>query len=613
MRFAAALSHDARMKDLHEERLALLRSALRAKGLAAYLVPMADEYGSEYVPASDRRVEFLSGFTGSSGNIVVTADKAAFFTDSRYTLQAERQLRADLFFVFDTAALSETDWLRANLKRGDRIGYDPKLHSARGVLRLREALAETGAEAVPSEGGNPIDGIWTDRPAPPLSKAFAHDIRWAGKDSSEKRREITAQMDKERLDAAIVSDPASVAWLLNVRGGDLPHTPLPLSRAILRRDGSVAWFIDARKLEGGDVALDSAVTPLPPEAFSAELRKLGEAKARVRVDMSEISAAALSALEQAGAMVDNGLDVCSLPKARKNAVELAGMRAAHVRDGAALTRCLAWIDAETSNGKSAITETDVAKRLEEFRAANPEYRGASFDTIAGSGPNGAIVHYRATPQTDAQLLRGSLFLLDSGGQYPDGTTDVTRTVSIGAPALEMRENFTRVLKGHIALASVKFPEGASGADLDALARRPLWEAGLDYGHGTGHGVGCYSGVHEGPQAISRRSDAPLQTGMVLSNEPGFYKSGGYGIRIENLQEVVDMPDLAAAMGRKFLGFSPLTMVPIDKRLVEPKLLDDAEIRWLDAYHAKVKAALSPLLSDDPSVARWLENATAALK
>lgn len=586
-------------------RISALRAEIARHGYAGFLAPMADEYQSEYVPASARRIEFLSGFTGSSGFIAVLKDKAAFFTDGRYTLQAAAQVPVPLFSIHDSADKAPADWLAENLGAGAKLAFDPWLHTDDGVQRLKKSLAKCGAELVPAER-NLVDAVWADRPAPPAEPIYAYDLAYAGQSSADKRAKIAGELQKNKLGAAVITDTASVAWLLNVRGNDVPNTPLPLSFAIIDDAGKVSWFVDPKKPARELAAhLGSDITQKNPEDFAAALDQLAASGKTVRIDPAESAHWIVERLRKANAKLDLGEDPSVLPRACKNAVELDGMRSAHRRDGAALTSFFAWLDKQPLG---EITEMDAEARLAEFRAANNLYRGPSFDTIAGAGEHGAIVHYRATKASNGKLLPGQMFLLDSGGQYLDGTTDVTRTTVLGKPTDEMRDNFTRVLKGHIALASICFPEGTTGADLDVLARQHLWAAGLDFNHGTGHGVGSYLGVHEGPQAISKRNKTPLKPGMVVSNEPGYYKAGHYGIRIENLQTVVERPDLSAE--RKMLGFEPLTLVPIDKNLVNAKLMTQAERDWLDAYHASVYKALFPLTGDESRP--WLTKATGIL-
>jgi Xaa-Pro aminopeptidase len=591
----------------YASRLQALRTEIKRLALDGFLVPMADEYQSEVVPACARRLAFLSGFTGSSGLIIVMADKAVFFTDGRYTLQASQQVSTKLFTLYDSTQKTPGDWLKENAKAGLKIGFDPWLHTVDAIERHRKLLANTGAALTPVES-NPVDAIWTDRPSPPVGKIRAYDLRYAGVSAAKKRASLAEELKNQKIDAVVITDPASIAWLLNVRGDDVPHAPLPLSRAILRSDGRVEWFVDPRKLtQGLEVHLGEAVTCSDMDTFPAALKRLGEARVHVRIDPSEAPYEVLDILQAAAAPLDRGINPCALPKACKNLTELEGMRAAHRRDGAALVKFLSWLDKNAPCSK--LTEMVAAEKLEEFRASNNLYRGTSFETIAGAGPNGAIVHYRVTHETNRVLEPDTLFLLDSGGQYVDGTTDVTRTIAIGEPTQEMRDRFTRVLKGHIALASIRFPAGTTGVELDVLARQYLWAQGLDYNHGTGHGVGSYLSVHEGPQSISHRGHAELKPGMVLSNEPGYYKPDHYGIRIENLQAVVEAFEIGGASA-KMLGFEPLTLVPIDKRLIVMDMLTGAERDWLNAYHARTHEALRPQV--DEATEKWLKAATEAL-
>ena len=585
-------------------RLAALRTEISAAQVDGFLVPMADEYQSEYVPPCAQRVAFLSGFTGSAGSIVVLKDKAGFFTDSRYTLQAAQQVPLDLFEVFDTMDKSPLLWLEENIVKGMKIAYDPWLHTTDGAERLKKALVKGGDEAI-AVPKNLVDVVWQDRPSVPCEPVHPHEMIYAGKSSADKRQEMAALLRKRNLSALIVSDPTSIAWLLNVRGGDVANTPLPLSRAILNEDGTVQWFIEARKVtEGLEAHLGAQVVLLSPHDFPHALDSLAQKDKAVLLDPAQASIWITDRLRAAKAKIEFGEDPSELPRAIKNTVELDGIRAAHRRDGAALARFFAWLDQHWL--ADHLTELDAEQKLASFRESNNNYRGPSFDTIAGAGEHGAIVHYRATHASNASLSPGQLFLLDSGGQYLDGTTDVTRTIALGMPSPEMRERFTRVLKGHIALAAIRFPEGTTGAELDVLARQYLWEVGLDYGHGTGHGVGCYLGVHEGPQSISKRSKVPLVPGMVVSNEPGYYKAGHYGIRIENLQTVIETVGPAGGE-RKMLGFETLTLIPIDRKLIDTSLLTDSEIKWINAYHARVKQVLRPMI--DESTAVWLEAAT----
>jgi Xaa-Pro aminopeptidase len=589
------------------ERLKSLRNELAKAGLDGFLVPMADEYQSEYVPPSARRIEFLSGFTGSAGFIAVLKDKAGFFTDGRYTLQASQQLPVGLFTLYDSADKAPSDWLGENIGKGAKIGYDPWLHTADQITRFKKAADKAGAVLTPVDR-NPLDIIWRDRPAPPAGPIYPHDIVYAGKSADIKRAEIASELKRKSLGAAVLTDTTSIAWLLNVRGSDVPNAPLPLSFAIIRDDGRVKWFVDPRKLTDGLVKhLGPDVAIEKPEKFAAMLDALAKTGSAIRIDPAETASWIIERVKAANGKLDLGDDPCALSKACKNATELTGMRESHKRDGAALVKFFAWLDNNLASNE--ITEISASEKLAEFRGSNNLYRSPSFDTISGAGSHGAIVHYKATPVTNRRLEAGQLYLLDSGGQYLDGTTDVTRTISLGAPTPEMRDRFTRVLKGHIALAAVRFPEGTAGAELDALARQYLWGAGCDYSHGTGHGVGYYLNVHEGPQGISKRSHVALKPGMIVSNEPGYYKAGAYGIRIENLQVVTEAAEIPGG-DKKMLGFETLTMAPIDRRLIETSLLTQPECDWLNAYHARVRKALTPMV--DKAAAEWLEAATAGV-
>lgn len=588
----------------HAARLAAVREHVRRLGVDAFVVPRADEHQGEYVPAHAMRLAWLSGFTGSAGAAVVTADQAVMFVDGRYTLQVRQEVAETLFAYEHLIQNPPAAWLGAHLGRGRRVGFDPWLHTPDGVKELRAAVEAAGSETVALDT-NPVDAAWSDQPAPPVSPVIVHDLAHAGQASSEKRAAIAESLRKAHLDAAVISAPDAVAWLLNVRGGDVECTPLPLSFALIEADGAATWFVDARKVDDevrrhvGDVRI------APREALLDALD--GLSGKRVRVDSATAPYAVFARLEKAGATVLPGLDPCALPKACKNAVELEGTRAAHRRDGAAVTRFLAWVSREALSG--TLGEIAASDRLEAFRRESPHFRDLSFNSISGAGANGAIVHYRATPQTERTLTPGEIYLIDSGAQYPDGTTDITRTLAIGTPPREAAERFTLVLKGHIALATAVFPVGTGGIQLDALARRPLWERGLDYDHGTGHGVGSFLAVHEGPQRIAKQgSTVPLAPGMICSNEPGYYKTGAYGIRIENL---VAVREVTIAGGEvSMLGFETLTLAPIDRALVVADMLTDAERAWLNDYHARVRTEIGPLV--DTETRAWLETATAPI-
>ena len=590
------------------DRLRDLRAELGRRGLDGFLVPMADEYQNEYVPPRAKRIAWLTGFTGSAGLVVVLAERAAVFTDGRYTLQVADQVDGDLYDLRHITEAPPTDWIGEHLPAGAKLGYDPWLFTADGVRRFAEAAEKAGGTLTPVDG-NPIDVIWTDQPPVPMAPVVPHDIAYAGQPSAEKRAQLAEQLRKDGIDAAVITASDSIAWLLNVRGDDVSHTPLPLSLAVLHADAQVDFFLDAvKRSEGLDAHLGNEVAIQAPDSFGAALDKLGQDGKTVLADPAVSANWVFDRLDKAGAKIVRRADPCQLPKACKNETELNGTRAAHRRDGAAVTRFLHWLDENAAGGK--IDEISAADHLAGLRAENDLFRDLSFDTISGAGPNGAIVHYRVTPESNRKLEPGTLYLVDSGAQYLDGTTDITRTIAIGEPTAEMRERFTLVLKGHIAIATCRFPEGTTGSQIDVLARHALWQAGIDFDHGTGHGVGSYLGVHEGPQRVSKVGNTvALKPGMIVSNEPGYYKTDGYGIRIENLVAVVaadDMPDAE----RPMLRFETLTFAPIDLNLVEPALLRADEKAWLNAYHAEVRARIAPQI--DAAGQAWLKKATRAI-
>ena len=590
-------------------RLGALRAELARRGLDGFVVPLSDEHQGEYVARRAQRLAWLTGFTGSAGLAIVLSERAAIFVDGRYTLQAAAQVDGTLYEHRHITEAPADAWLKGQLTEGAALGYDPRLHGARERDRLAVPCRAAGARLVACED-NPIDALWVDQPPAPLGPIAPHPARFAGQDAGGKRQAIAGRLADAEAHAAVLSAPDSIAWLLNLRGADVANSPLPHSFAIVHEDAGVDWFVDSRKLLPEVLAhLGNAVRVRAPEALAGVLDGLAGVGKAVLVDEAATPVWMVDRLREGGAGVIRGADPCALPKACKNAVELAGIRAAHRRDGAALTRFLAWLAAAPPG---SVTELDAVARLAAMREGGEHYRGPSFDTISGAGPNGAIVHYRVTADSNRTLEPGTLYLVDSGGQYLDGTTDVTRTVAIGTPEPEHRDRFTRVLRGHIALAVARFPRGTTGAQLDSLARQFLWQAGLDYDHGTGHGVGAYLNVHEGPQRISRMgSAAALAPGMVVSNEPGYYRTGAYGIRIENLVAVTAAGAAAGGDG-DFLGFETLTLAPIDRALVDPAMLTAAERAWLDAYHARVAETLVPLLADDTATLAWLRTATAPL-
>ncbi len=585
----------------------LIRQAMRAQGLDGFLVPHEDEHQNEYLPAANDRLAWATGFTGSAGAAVILKDRAAVFVDGRYALQVRDQVDGALFEVRDLIEGGVPAYLESAASAGQTIGYDPRLHSPEALDRLRMAANKAGAALKPVTI-NPLDQAWGEaRPPQPTAQVVPHPLAFSGEPSVDKRLRVGAGLKDSGAEAAVLTAPASIAWLFNVRGGDVIRSPLPLGQAILDADGSARLFLDPVKVSPELLSwLGNGVRLEAPEALAAALAELKGR--RVLVDPGQSSAWYFEALKDAGAVVVRGADPCALPRACKNAVEIEGARQAHIRDGAALTRFLHWTATEAQD--SLPDEVEVVRKLEGFRADTGALKDLSFDTIAGAASNGAVVHYRPTHRLNKRTEAGSLLLVDSGAQYLDGTTDVTRTVAIGEPSAEMRQRFTLVLKGHLALARVRFPAGTTGSALDVLARAALWSAGLDYDHGTGHGVGSYLGVHEGPQRIAKSPNAvALLPGMILSNEPGYYKEGAYGIRIENLQVVTPASPIPGGE-RPMLGFETLTLAPIDRRLVDTVLMTAVEIAQLDAYHARVLAVVGAKLDGD--VRAWLEQACAPL-
>ncbi|QIK79001.1 aminopeptidase P family protein [Sphingomonas piscis] len=594
----------------YADRLAALRAQLRADGLHGFVVPLTDEHMSEYVGTYAQRLAWLTGFEGSAGSAAVLPEEAAIFVDGRYTLQVRSQVDGAHWSYQSVPETSISEWLKDHAPQGARIGYDPWLHSRDWVKRAREALATRGAQLI-AVGQNPIDKIWSDRPEASKARLVTHPDRYAGKTSAEKRADIADWLSSKGADAAVLSALDSIAWAFNVRGADVARTPVALAFALVHADGTADLFIAPEKVDE-DVRrhLGNVVRLHDRSEFETALGALSGKT--IAVDAERAVAAIFDALEEAGAKIIAVRDPTVLPKALKNAAEIAGHRDAQVRDGAAIARFLKWVEEEAVGGD--LDELTASDRLEALRREDLDLRDLSFDSISGAGPNGAIVHYRSSEKTNRKLEAGSLYLIDSGGQYLGGTTDITRTVAIGTPTDEMRDRFTRVLKGHIAVATAIFPRGTRGSQLDSFARRPLWEAGLDYAHGTGHGVGSFLSVHEGPQRISpvgsaqSGGDEPLQPGMILSNEPGYYKTGEYGIRIENLVLVVERP--LAGAEKPTLGFETLTFAPIDRRLIVADMLSPQELGWLNNYHAEVRAKIGPELGDAERA--WLDQACAPI-
>ena len=592
--------------DFGRNHLPKLRNEMTAAGLDLFLVPHEDEYQNEYLPDCNERLMWVSGFTGSAGAAIIGLEKAVMFVDGRYTLQVRQQVDESLFAFTKLEGGGMAKWLRETVSPGQVVGFDPRLHSPSALGRIREAVSLAGG-TTKSLDSNPIDAAWEGRPAAPLTQVTIQPENLSGKPHAQKRVEIGQSIAASGCDAALITAPASIAWLLNIRGSDVQCTPLPLSTAIIDAAGHVQLFIAPEKLSdsvrahfGNDVSVQTET------ALTDGLKSL--AGKTVIADPNTASAWHVDALKAAGATVKLESDPIALPKAKKNAVEIQGTEAAHIRDGAALVRFLHWLDTDAQSGN--IDEIEASTQLERFRRADTSIRDLSFESISGAGSNGAVVHYRVNTGTVQKLERGSLFLIDSGGQYPDGTTDVTRTVPIGKPTQEMRERFTLVLQGHIALATVRFPKGTTGSNLDALARYPLWQAGLDYDHGTGHGVGVFLGVHEGPQRISKAPNKiALEPGMIVSNEPGYYKAGEYGIRIENLQYVTEAKSISGGE-REMLGFANLTWAPIHRDLIVTDMLTPAERDYMNQYHASVMQKVGPLVDGEAKL--WLEKACAPL-
>ncbi|MEL6690290.1 MAG: aminopeptidase P family protein [Pseudomonadota bacterium] len=572
-------------------RLAALRAKMADAGVDGFIVPRADAWQGEYVASCDERLAWLTGFTGSAGYCVVLADKAVVFVDGRYRVQVKEQVSTDVFTPVDWPEVSLSAWLAEH--GAGKLAYDPWLHSPKQI----EALAASGMELVATE--NFVDAIWEDRPARPEGRVFSHPVELAGEASADKAARLGKGLAEAGESAAILTLPDSICWLLNIRGSDIPRIPIVQSFAILHADGRVDLFVEAEKVV--DLIFGTGVSIHPPEAFLFALAGL---EGRVRLDPSSCPVAVVDALT---GEASHGADPCVLPKATKNEVELQGARSAHARDAVAMVEFLAWLDEQTPED---VTEISAAQSLEGFRRATNALQDISFETISGAGAHGAVVHYRVTEETNRTLKTGELYLVDSGGQYVDGTTDITRTVALGEPPSDAKAAFTRVLQGMIALSRIRFPKGVAGSHIDTLARAPLWMAGQDYDHGTGHGVGSYLSVHEGPARISRVSDLPLEPGMILSNEPGYYKEGAFGIRIENLIVVEEAPPLPGGDARDFLSFETLTYVPIDRRLIVASMLSREERAWIDAYHMECARRLEGQLS--PRAEAWIGPATLSL-
>jgi Xaa-Pro aminopeptidase len=583
-------------------RVTALRAELKRRGLDGLFVPRADKQQNEYLPASEERLAWLTGFTGSAGAAIILENRATLFVDGRYTAQANAQVDGKIFSVEHLVENPPEQWLAQNLKAGVKVGYDPWLHTTKNVEKLKKACADADAKLVPVTD-NPIDTLWRDRPPPPSAPVMLRDIKFAGENAREKLNKIQTELAGLRADALIVSDPQNVAWAFNIRGSDIPHTPLVLAFALVPREGRPSLYIDGNKLDNSvRHALEDFTDVREPEQLTKDIASLKDRSVRLD-EATAVNALNCLVVEHGGKPI-SGADPITLMKAVKNSTEIAGMRAAHIRDGVAMARFLAWFDHEILTNK--LTEIDAVAALESFRRESGLLKDISFPTISGSGPNGAIVHYHVTHKSNRLIGMNELFLIDSGSQYEDGTTDITRTVVVGQPSEEMRDRFTRVLKGHIAIATAVFPENTSGAQIDSLARVALWQAGLDFDHGTGHGVGSYLSVHEGPARISKLGKVALRRGMILSNEPGYYKPAAYGMRIENLVLVIAAPEPKGAE-KPLNTFDTLTLVPLDRRLIDVHMLTGKERHWVDSYHTRVHETIGPLV--DMKTRQWLETAT----
>ncbi|MEQ3709783.1 MAG: aminopeptidase P family protein [Tateyamaria sp.] len=576
-------------------RLEALRAVMQGASLDGFLVPRADAHQGEYVSARDERLAWLTGFTGSAGFCAVLTDSAGVFIDGRYRTQVKAQV-ADVYTPVPWPDVSLGAWLKDQLPDGGRVGFDPWLHTPGQIEQTRSALAGSGVELVQSE--NLVDRVWADQPAPAAEMAKTHPIEFAGESHADKRARLAAGLADAGVNSAVITLPDALCWLLNIRGADIPRNPIVQGFAILHSTGGVDLFMDAAKLDEVRAHLGDDVTCHMPHAFLTTLKTL---EGPVLVDKSSVPVIVADTL---GDAVQWGEDPCALPKACKNAAEIAGSAEAHLRDGAAVVELLAWLDAQAPGN---LRETQVVSQLEGYRRRDNALQDISFETIAGTGPNGAIMHYRVTEETDSTLQDGQLIVLDSGGQYLDGTTDITRTIAIGTPPQEARAAFTRVLMGMIAMSRLIWPKGLAGRDIEAIGRAPLWYAHQDFDHGLGHGVGAYLSVHEGPQRLARTSSVPFQPGMILSNEPGYYREGAFGIRIENLLVVEQAtPPKGGDTHREMLSWRTLTYAPIDRTLIVPDMLDTPSRAWLDTYHAETLAKIGPRVSE--STRMWLAEA-----
>jgi Xaa-Pro aminopeptidase len=592
---------------LSPERVMRLRDELKRRNLDGFIIPRQDEFQGEYVAPYAERLRWLTGFAGSWGLAILMRDRGAIFVDGRYTIQVRQQVDTSIFTPRHLVEEPPAEWLEKELKPGEVVGYDPWLMTADQIARFEKAAVKAGAQLIPVDG-NPIDSIWMNQPERPTEPISVQPTQFSGKSSKDKLSDVSANLEKTAADAVVLTQPDSVAWTFNIRGADVAYTPVVLSYAIVHRKEEAELFIDVAKLPEDAIAHLRGIARIrAPHEIEASLSALGQKKARVQIDPDWAPEKIRAVLAAAGAEIVTAKDPCVLPKARKNAIEQEGARAAQKRDGVAMARFLCWLDAAAPAGDQ--TEVTVAQKLAEFRAAGGMLKDLSFDSISGAGPHAAIPHYRVSNASALPLKVNEIYLIDSGAQYQDGTTDITRTIIVGQPKAEMKDRFTRVLKGMIALSRIRFPKGTCGSQLDVLARQSLWLAGLDFDHGTGHGVGSYLSVHEGPARINKSDRTPLEPGMILSNEPGYYKEGQYGIRIENLI-LVREPEAVAGGERPMMSFETLTLCPIDRRLIEPGLLLTEELAWLDAYHMRVEREIGAFLEGQELA--WLKRACAPL-
>ncbi len=589
-------------------KLTLLREIMIKTSLDMFIQPREDEHLSEYVPKASERLEWLTGFTGSAGWVIVTLDKAALFVDGRYTLQAIKELDMEIYSTYPFTLKSVEDWICKNINKKQTIGIDKRLISHKIFSRINKFCKNINSNLIDCNK-NPIDNIWlSDRPPYPNKKCYIHSTKFSGIHHNEKRKIIAKMIQKESLDCIIIIDPTSISWLLNIRGSDLEYTPVPLVKAVIHANTKVDLFVNLDQLSSQVIKhLGKKVRIHNPKSFENYISKLGIEKKVVGIDPNTISAIVSDILNVKGSNVVELEDFIEQTKAKKNITEIKGMRSAHIRDGLAVCKFIAWFDQNSCN---KITELDAIEKIDNLRLENKNFISLSFPTIGASGPNAAIIHYRANKYTNRNIKNNSLFLLDSGGQYLDGTTDITRTLSVGSPSKEMQKNYTLVLKGHIALANAKFPDGTIGSQLDAIARYPLWQHQLDFDHGTGHGVGHCLNVHEGPQRISKGSTIPLEEGMIVSNEPGYYKKNAYGIRIESLILVKKNKKIKYGCSQNFT-FETLTLVPFDKNLIVLDILDEHEIMWINNYHQSILKILGPL--SDINTKKWLLHSCSKLE